>query len=226
MLKPPKATPKPYTRHILGIDSGVRSHPKATPKPTDSQPIGNPKPLQSHPKAPPRLHQSHTKAPPEPHQGSTRATPKPHQSPTKATHSSRKPPTRGVNNYCGSSRLKPGLHTARSPGFSRHAQSIMTSRIIRPVQNLGLAETTGFARGLAMMGIAEASPFPAWSIIPARKSNGISAGRWHSPSGSSDETSNASSDLRAGSGAAGRWLSVPQRGQELQQRRWPQLLLA
>src|ERR1035437_748766 len=31
--KPPKATSKPYTRHILGIDSGVQSHPKATPKP-------------------------------------------------------------------------------------------------------------------------------------------------------------------------------------------------
>jgi hypothetical protein len=28
--KPPKATTKPYTRHILGIDSGVQSHPKAT----------------------------------------------------------------------------------------------------------------------------------------------------------------------------------------------------
>src|ERR1035441_4069420 len=28
--KPPKATPRPYCRHILGIDSGVQSHPKAT----------------------------------------------------------------------------------------------------------------------------------------------------------------------------------------------------
>src|ERR1035437_3304931 len=48
--KPPqshrKATAKPYCRHILGIDSGVQSHPKATPKP----------------------HQSHTKATPKPHQ--------------------------------------------------------------------------------------------------------------------------------------------------------------
>src|ERR1035441_3492778 len=26
--KPPKATTKPYTRHILGIDSGVQSHLK------------------------------------------------------------------------------------------------------------------------------------------------------------------------------------------------------
>src|ERR1035441_860740 len=50
-----KATPRPYCRHILGIDSGVQSHTKATP----------------------RLHQSHTKAPPKPHQGSTKATPKP-----------------------------------------------------------------------------------------------------------------------------------------------------
>src|ERR1035441_2341244 len=29
----PKAIPKPYSRHILGIDSGVQSHLKATPKP-------------------------------------------------------------------------------------------------------------------------------------------------------------------------------------------------
>src|ERR1035437_4885701 len=42
--KPPKATTRPYTRHILGIDSGVQSHPKATSKPTDSQPIATPKP--------------------------------------------------------------------------------------------------------------------------------------------------------------------------------------
>src|ERR1035437_10157787 len=90
---------------------------------------------------------------------------------------------------------------------------------------LGAAEITCLAKALAMRGIAEPSPFPARSIIPARKSNGISVRRWHSPSGSSDETSNANSDLRAGSGAAGRWLSVPQRGQKLQQRRWPQLLL-
>src|ERR1022692_3916584 len=49
--KPPKATTKPYTRHILGIDSGVQSHPNATLKPP-----------QSHTKATPRLPQSHTKA--------------------------------------------------------------------------------------------------------------------------------------------------------------------
>src|ERR1035441_4626001 len=49
--RPPKATPKPYSRHILGIDSGVQSHHKAT--------------LRLHQgstKAPPRLHQSHPKA--------------------------------------------------------------------------------------------------------------------------------------------------------------------
>src|ERR1039458_4413710 len=64
--KPPKATAKPYSRHILGIYSGVQSHPKATSKPTDSQPIGPPKPPQSHPKATPKPHQSHTKATPKP----------------------------------------------------------------------------------------------------------------------------------------------------------------
>src|ERR1035441_7479296 len=49
--KPPKATAKPYTRHILGIYSGVQSHTKATSKPTDSQPIGTPKPPPCDPKA-------------------------------------------------------------------------------------------------------------------------------------------------------------------------------
>src|ERR1035441_9425245 len=61
--EPPKATPRPPQSHILGIDSGVQSHPKATP----------------------RLHQGSTKAPPRLHQGSTKATPKPHQSHPKAT---------------------------------------------------------------------------------------------------------------------------------------------
>src|ERR1039457_3084307 len=70
--KPPKATSKPYTRHLLGIYSGVQSHPKATPRPH-----------QSHTKATPRPHQSHTKATPKPHQSHTKATPKPHQSHTK-----------------------------------------------------------------------------------------------------------------------------------------------
>src|ERR1039458_7970604 len=50
--KPPKATPKPPQGHILGIDSGVQSHTKATL----------------------RLHQGSTKAPPRLHQGSTKAT--------------------------------------------------------------------------------------------------------------------------------------------------------
>src|ERR1039457_4148077 len=60
--KPPKATAKPYSRHILGIDSGVQSHHKATP----------------------RLHQGSTKATPRLHQGSTKATPKPRPSPPQA----------------------------------------------------------------------------------------------------------------------------------------------
>src|ERR1035438_3855652 len=49
--KPPKATAKPCSRHILGIYSGVQSHPKATPKPPQSHPKATPKPPQSHPKA-------------------------------------------------------------------------------------------------------------------------------------------------------------------------------
>src|ERR1019366_7030464 len=54
-LKPPKATAKPYSRHILGIDSGVQSHTKATP----------------------RLHQGYTKATPRLHQGYPTASLKP-----------------------------------------------------------------------------------------------------------------------------------------------------
>src|ERR1035441_1907539 len=49
--KPPKATTRPYTRHILGIDSGVQSHPKATPRPP-----------QGYTKATPRLHQGYPQA--------------------------------------------------------------------------------------------------------------------------------------------------------------------
>ena len=49
-----KATTRPPQGHILGIDSGVQSHPKATP----------------------RLHQGSTKAPPRLHQGHPQATPK------------------------------------------------------------------------------------------------------------------------------------------------------
>src|ERR1019366_2871268 len=56
--KPPKATTKPYTRHILGIDSGVQSHLKATTKPP-----------QSYHKATPRPHQGHTKATSKPGYG-------------------------------------------------------------------------------------------------------------------------------------------------------------
>ena len=47
-LKPPKATAKPYCRHILSIDSGVQSQPKATPKPPQSHPHATLKPPQSH----------------------------------------------------------------------------------------------------------------------------------------------------------------------------------
>src|ERR1017187_10887593 len=54
-LKPPKATAKPYSRHIIGIYSGVQSQPKATPRPP-----------QSHTKATPKRHQSATKATPKP----------------------------------------------------------------------------------------------------------------------------------------------------------------
>src|ERR1035441_1486058 len=54
--KPPKATAKPYTRHILGIDSGVQR-----------QPIGNPEPPQSHHRATSRLPQGNLKATPQGH---------------------------------------------------------------------------------------------------------------------------------------------------------------
>src|ERR1017187_1712346 len=40
-----KATAKPYTRHILGIDSGVQSQHKATPNPPQSHLKGRGKPI-------------------------------------------------------------------------------------------------------------------------------------------------------------------------------------
>jgi hypothetical protein len=49
--KPPKATLKPYSRHILGIDSGVQSHPKATPRLHQGSTKATLQPPQSHPKA-------------------------------------------------------------------------------------------------------------------------------------------------------------------------------
>src|ERR1035441_5175527 len=52
--KPPKATTKPYSRHILGIDSGVQSHPKATLKPPQGATKATPMRPQSHLKATPK----------------------------------------------------------------------------------------------------------------------------------------------------------------------------
>src|ERR1035438_7015320 len=49
--KPPKAIAKPYSRHILGIDSGVQSHTKATPRPHQGYTKATPKPPRSHPHA-------------------------------------------------------------------------------------------------------------------------------------------------------------------------------
>src|ERR1017187_8854942 len=50
-LKPPKATAKPDSRHILGIDSGVQSHTKATPRLHQGSTKATLQPPQSHPKA-------------------------------------------------------------------------------------------------------------------------------------------------------------------------------
>ena len=58
----PKATLKPPKGHILGIASGVQSHPQATPRLP-----------QGYPKATPRLHQGSTKAPPRLHQSQPKA---------------------------------------------------------------------------------------------------------------------------------------------------------
>src|ERR1035438_2561394 len=60
--KPPKATAKPYSRHILGIYSGVQSHPKAIPRPHQSLLIGTALRPQSHLKATPKPPSSHPKA--------------------------------------------------------------------------------------------------------------------------------------------------------------------
>src|ERR1035441_1925585 len=57
-----KATTKPYTRHILGIDSGVQRHLKATPKPHPCAIRATPKPPQGSTKAPPRPPQGYPRA--------------------------------------------------------------------------------------------------------------------------------------------------------------------
>src|ERR1017187_4088287 len=67
-LKPPKATAKPYTRHIRGIDSGLQSHTTATPQPHHSHTTATPQPHHSHTTAIPQPYHSHTKAIPQPHQ--------------------------------------------------------------------------------------------------------------------------------------------------------------
>src|ERR1035441_5025548 len=100
----PKATPRPYNGHILGIDSGVQGHPTATP----------------------RLHQGYTKAIPRLHQGYTKATPRLYQGYTKATlmrpqcvlKATSKPGTSQVTAGEGSGGLRPssGAATLESGG--------------------------------------------------------------------------------------------------------------
>src|ERR1035441_6620910 len=51
LQRPPKATPKPYTRHILGIDLGVQSHLKATLMRPSCDPHATLMRPSSHPKA-------------------------------------------------------------------------------------------------------------------------------------------------------------------------------
>jgi hypothetical protein len=60
--KPPKATARPYTRHILGIDSGLQSPHKAIYYGVQRHLKATPKPPQGYPKAPTRLPQSLPKA--------------------------------------------------------------------------------------------------------------------------------------------------------------------
>src|ERR1019366_4242430 len=62
--KPPKATPRPPQGHILGIDSGVQSHPKAPPRLPQGSPKATPRLPQGYPKATPRLPQGYPKATP------------------------------------------------------------------------------------------------------------------------------------------------------------------
>jgi hypothetical protein len=76
-LGKPAPTPgtKPYTRHILGIDSGLQSHPNATPKPPQSHILGIYLGVQSHLKATPMRPSCDPKATSKPPQSANKATP-------------------------------------------------------------------------------------------------------------------------------------------------------
>src|ERR1035437_5094086 len=69
--------PKPYTRHILGIYSGVQRPPKAIIKPHQGQLLGNQLGTNCDTKATLKRHQSHPNATPMRPQSHTKATPKP-----------------------------------------------------------------------------------------------------------------------------------------------------
>src|ERR1035441_7000932 len=106
--KPPKATPRPPQGHILGIDSGVQSHPKAPPSLPQGAPNTAPRLPPRPPKATPRLPQGYPKATPRLPQGYTKATPRPPQSHVKAWGKCEHqfpdgagwPPTALFNAYC------------------------------------------------------------------------------------------------------------------------------
>ena len=107
--KPPQATPKPYTRHILGINSGVQSYPKATLKPHQSHLKATLKPPSSHPQATLKPPSSHILGIDSGVQSYPKATLKPLQSHLKATS---KAPSCGLDGgwltrqkWCSSTRI-------------------------------------------------------------------------------------------------------------------------
>ena len=117
LAKPPKAISKPPQSHILGIDSGVQRHPKASLKPHQSHTKATSRLHQGYTKATPRLHQGHTKATPRPHQGHTKATSKPPSSPrvTLLPNVCGGPAAAKLAGGAGSSTPKPPLHLPLTP---------------------------------------------------------------------------------------------------------------
>ena len=136
-----QATPRPYTRHILGIDSGVQSHHKAITKPLQSHHRAITEPPQSHPKATLRPPQSHLL--------------------TWIFHSPHEMPADRNAGFSRQARFDP--QQSAKAGVPTRGYEI--SGLTRPLQAPGGAETTCFPGDLAAIRIAVFLHAPLLSIL-------------------------------------------------------------